>query len=127
MGPSPYQLSSRAAREDDIRRHSEAYGLRFCTDHAHRLGTAIATWRDGGDASEAEAITLRIYNRESNEMSTATLREVLDRVVCDSTGRPQRLVPTPFGQVVLSPSMYISTIIYHTITAAWCLSRTSTA
>ena len=54
-------------------------------------------------------------------MTMRSLADVLDCIVLDSNGSPQRLIPTKFGQVVLSPTMYVSTTIYHTIVAAWHL------
>lgn len=111
---------SRAEREDNIRRHSENYGLRFCTENAPKLGVAIKSWKRG-DRSAAADVEVRVYNRERNEMSVKSLADVLDCVVLDSKGSPQRLVPTQFGQVVLSPTVYVSTVIYNTLVAAWHL------
>ena len=114
---------SRAEREEDIRRHSDNYGIRFCTDNAAKLGIAISSWKKG-DREVGSGITLRVYNREKNQMMMTTLVEVLDSVVLDSTQSPQRLLPTQFGQVAVSPTMYVSTIIYNTILAAWHLQTT---
>ena len=133
LGTSPNRLShmsetttnrpsppSRTEREENIRRHSENYGMRFCTEHAPKLGIAISSWRTA-DRNVASTIMVRVYNREKNEMTMQSLADVLDCIVLDSNGCPRRLIPTQFGQVVLSPTMYISTTIYHTIVAAWNL------
>ena len=112
--------ASKFSREENIRRNSENYGRRFCTENAPQLGIAISTWRNA-DRAPASDITIRIYNREKNEMTMTTLADVLDCITLDSNGDPPRLVPNQFGQVVLSPNMYVSAIIYHTIVAAWFL------
>ena len=118
--PPRQRFASRAEREENIRRHSDNYGIRFCTDNAPKLGIVITSWKKGDRAVGSE-ITVRVYNRVKNEMSMKPLVEVLDSIVLDSNETPQRLIPTQFGQVVLSPTMYISTIIYNTIVAAWHL------
>lgn len=111
---------ARSEREANIRQHSEAYGLRVCTDHAHRFGQAIVDWR-AGDRSAAEAIAIRAYNRPENAMHMTSLAKVLDVVRLGDDGVPERLTPTRFGQVMLTPAVHISTVIYHTLCAAWTL------
>lgn len=118
--PLKQRFASRAEREENIRRHSDNYGVRFCTENAPKLGIAITSWKKG-DRAVGSDVMIRVYNREKNEMSMRPLVEVLDSIVLDSNETPQRLIPTQFGQVVLSPTMYISTIIYNTIVAAWHL------
>ena len=114
------RFASRTEREDNIRRHSDNYGIRFCTENASKLGIAITSWKKG-DREVGSEVMVRVYNRENNEMSMRSLVDVLDNIVLDSNETPQRLIPTQFGQVILSPTMYISTIIYNTIVAAWHL------
>lgn len=103
---------------DDIRRHSQAYGLRVCTDHAHAFGTAMREWR-GGRKEAAAAIPVRVYSRSKNAMRMETLATVLDHFVYDASGAPARLTSTPFGQVVLDPDVVVPTILYHTLVATW--------
>ena len=118
---STARVPSRAEREDNIRRHSDNYGLRFCSENAPKLGLAISSWRKN-DPTIGSEIMIRVYNREKNEMGMRPLTDVLDSIVLDSNGSPQRLISTQFGQVILSPTMYISIIIYNTLVAAWHLS-----
>lgn len=119
--PTRRGYTSRAEREENIRHHSDSYGVRFCTENAPELGRAILAWR-ASDPTVAASISIRAYNRQDNKMYTATLNEVLDHVPL-TDGQPQRLSPTQFGQVILTPTMYISTVIYVVLTAAWNLSR----
>ena len=110
---------TRMEREENIRRHSEAYGLRVCTDNAHLFVKAITQWR-ASDTSVADEVKIRCYNRTSNSMYMSSLTKILEAIpLDDATGLPQRLTPTAFGQVVLSPTMYVSTVIYHTLMATW--------
>ena len=118
--PRQRRFSSYAEREDSIRRRSDNYGIRFCVDNAPKLGVAISSWRKNDRVIGSE-IMIRVYNRETNEMSMRSLVEVLDCIVLDSNGSPQRLIPTQFGQVIMSPTMCISTVIYNTLVAAWHL------
>lgn len=103
---------------DDIRRHSDAYGMRVCIDHAHVFGVAIGEWRKGR-ASAAAAVPVRVYSRTQNAMRMETLATVLDHFVLDASGAPARLTPTHFGQVVLHPDVVVPTVLYHTLVATW--------
>lgn len=108
----------RRTRENNIRQHSERYGLRFSSDNAHRLGPALKRWRVK-DNTVANEIPIRVYNRDKNVMYMTTLKEVFDALLLDVNGNPQRLTPTPFGQIILTPTLYLSSSIYTSLVVTW--------
>ena len=111
---------ARREREESIRRHSELYGVRWCTEHACQLGKAVTEWR-GGQDERAAGIRVRSYNREANVMQEVTLAAVLEALPTEEGGVPTALRPTAFGQVVLSPTLHLSTQIHRLLMAAWSL------
>ena len=94
------------------------YGMRFCSENAHLIGPAVARWRKQ-DSTVADGINVRVYNRTENTMYTTSLTTVLDSFLYDADKTPQRLPTTPFGQVVLKPTLYISASIYSTLVTVW--------
>ena len=108
---------ARKEKEESIRSHSEAYGHRWCADHAPKLVAAIAACKAGETAPSP--IVVRAYDRVSNAMSEVPLETVIKSLVLDAEGVPIRLRPTPFGQVAITPKMLVSSAIYHLITAVY--------
>ena len=108
----------RTDRMTKIRRQSESYGARFCSQNAHLLGPAVALWLRK-DPTLADKIEVRAYNRADNTMYTTPLTGVLDAVAYGADGAPARLSVTPFGQVVLTPTVYLSAAVYAAVVAVW--------
>ena len=108
----------RRARENNICHQSEMYGMHFCSQNAHLLGPAVTRWRQT-DRTIADDVKVRVYNRTDNSMYMTSLTNILDSFVYDTDGKPQRLHPTAFGQVILSPTLYVSSTIYYTLVAVW--------
>jgi hypothetical protein len=52
-------------------------------------------------------------------MEDRSLTDVFSMIHIDERGKPMRLEPTAFGQVVLAPTMHVSTVVYHMICAVW--------
>lgn len=100
----------RREREDGIRRQSEQYGSRWCSEHAHALGRAVADWTTGRDV----ALKVRVYDRKSNAMHEVPLADVFEAMPKDLK-IPLR--PTAFGQVILSPTMHLSANVYQLLVA----------
>lgn len=113
---SDARAQARREREENIRHHSEQYGLSWCANNASKVVEALKAWRN---AEEATSLTMRVYNREDNKMEERDVAHVFAMIHVDEKGRPMRLAPTAFGQVILAPTMYISTVIYHMICAVW--------
>ena len=107
---------ARHERQDAIRRRSEEYGARWCAEHAAVVGRAVREWKRGEQLPTA---SVRVYNRQDNCMREASVQEVFEALRFDAM--PYVLQPTPFGQVILSPTMYLSANIYQLICAAWAL------
>ena len=99
---------------------SERYGQRFCAEHAPIVGRAIADWRKG-EATEVTRTLVRVYDSHANEMRDVPLSMLFDSLKVDERDRPLRLTPTVLGQVPITPTIYVSTLIYHLICAAWGL------
>ena len=99
---------------------SERYGQHFCAEHAPIVGRAIADWRTG-QATEATRTPVRVYDSDANEMRDVPLSMLFDSLRVDDRDRPVRLTPTVLGQVPITPTIYVSTLIYHLICAAWAL------
>lgn len=116
------QFSSRKEREDNIRSHSESYGSRWCSDNATNLFKCITDFKDG-KKTDASNVKVRIYNRVDNKMSEIPLSTLLENITFDKKDVPARLRPTPFGQVIISPDMHVSSVIYYLLTSIWVASK----
>lgn len=110
------RAQSRREREEKIRTHSEQYGLSWCAANASTVVAALRGWRS---AEPAPDLKLRVYNREENRMEERSIVDVFSMVHLDEKGCPMRLAPTAFGQVVLAPTMHVSTVVYHMLCAVW--------
>ena len=105
------RLVARRAREDEVRRRSQAYGEAWCARHAADAGLAVLEWRAGED-TERTRVEVRVYDREARAMRNATLAEVLDALP------PELPHATPFGQLALTPRTHVSLLIGHVLAAA---------
>lgn len=110
------QYYSRKEREDNIRSHSESFGNRWCGENAAQLLPLIKDFKAGKKTS---TLKVRTYNRVDNKMIELPLEVVLENITLDKNGVPARLRPTQFGQVVISPSIHLSSIVYYVISALW--------
>ena len=106
-------------RSEQIKRHSENYGLKFCVEQGPFLASAVSDWR-GGISSTADAISVRAYNSSANCVREVSLTQILEDIPLRN-GRPLIPKSNSCGQVMLKPDLSISTSIYHTLIGAWFL------
>lgn len=93
--------------------------MRFCEENVSRLPQAAKAWRQG-DGDPASKISVRVYDRTENAMRQMTLEKILDML---GDAPATNLSPTPFGQIVLSPKVHLSTLIYHVIVMALSMTK----
>ena len=107
------RYATRKEREENIRRHSDAYGNRWSIENAKDLLPYIRKQKDAPfTPPESEDIVVRTYNREDNKMTVTSLSKVIATLPRDTNGDLITPKPTAFGQVSLSPTMHISTNIF---------------
>ena len=112
----------RQKKEHDIRRHSDAYGYRWCSENAPHLAAYMKAWRA---EAPLPALEVRTYNRELNTMKMVPLSDVLALVKCEEeSNHPVALKQTAFGQVSLSPTLFVSSNIYALLRAVWTVTLT---
>lgn len=108
---------SEPRRDVDIRSLSEAYGHKWCRENAPTLVSELRDIKEGKETTT----TIRAYDRTSNSMYTMTTNELVLKIQRDNEGRPVRLPVTKFGQVMLTPSCYVSVSIYELVGCALVL------
>lgn len=113
------EYSQMVSRSEQIRRHSENYGMKFCAEQGPFLANALTHWRDG-DSSFSNDISIRAYDSSSNSLREVTLTQVLEDMPLRD-GRPLNPRPNDCGQVMLKPDLSVSTSIYHMLVGGWYL------
>mgnify|MGYP004154346795 CR=1 FL=1 len=107
------RYASRREREDSIRRHSDAYGFKWCTDNVNQLVKIVKSFKNGENVTDLE---VRIYNRQDNSMTMVSIKDVLvalkDMTNNMDTEKLELPKPTAFGQISITPSIHVSTTIF---------------
>ena len=108
------RYATRREREDSIRRHSDAYGFKWCSDNVNKLGTLVKSFKNGDDITTD--MEVRIYNRQDNAMTLVCIKDVLvamknmlNNMEVDKLELPK---PTAFGQISITPAIHVSTTIF---------------
>ena len=108
------RYATRREREDSIRRHSDAYGFKWCSDNVNQLGDLVKSFKNGNDV--ATDLEVRIYNRQDNSMTMVGIEDVLTALkgMLNNTESAKHELPKPtaFGQISITPAIHVSTTIF---------------
>jgi hypothetical protein len=104
------RYATRREREDSIRRHSDAYGFKWCVDNAQLLGKIVKGVKNDEDV--ATDLQVRIYNRQDNTMSFVNVKDVIVELKSMEAAKEEVPKATAFGQIAITPAMHVSTTIF---------------
>lgn len=113
------EIKQKMERKRGISEHSDAYGRRWCMEHAETIVSVMRAYHANDKSSDLQ---IRVYNQCKNCMEMRPLVTVLDDIpLQETTRRPIPLRDTGFGQVALNPTTHISSIVFLVLNIVWTL------